>query len=204
MVKENKIYLRPCTLGFELANSHEHNIERKIMNGGELNPFGSSLDDGQWNGKTTQTANSSEKITFSQAQTDLSAQLSPVDVDCWGQLTFSMAIPKTSYTRLRCDADRQPYEEDKGSLRERIYMSARKYCETSTSTSFFSHHFHSFQTIFTSHTSHSFRRRCDLMSVFSLFIYRLVVVMSLHCMGRSHTLQMGRRAHRIKITAQIV
>lgn len=47
MVKENKIYLRPCTLGFELANSHEHNIERKIMNGGELNPFGSSLDDGQ-------------------------------------------------------------------------------------------------------------------------------------------------------------
>lgn len=78
-----------------------------------------------------------QKITFSQAQTDLSAQLSAVDVDCWGQLTFSMAIPKTSYTRLRCDADRQPYEEDKGSLRERIYMSARKYCETSTSTSFF-------------------------------------------------------------------
>lgn len=88
MVKENKIYLRPCTLGFELANSHEHNIERKIMNGGELNPFGSSLDDGQWNGKTTQTAKqaaknhifSSPNRSFSSALACRCRLLRPIDI----------------------------------------------------------------------------------------------------------------------------
>lgn len=73
---------------------------------------------------------SSPNRSFSSALACRCRLLRPIDI-------FHGNPKNVVYTRLRCDADRQPYEEDKGSLRERIYICARKYCETSTSTSFF-------------------------------------------------------------------
>lgn len=179
-------------------------LNEKSWMGGNWIAFGSSLDDGQWNGKTTQTANSSEKSHFLKPKQifQLSSRLSMSIVEANWHFPWQSQKRRIYAAAVRCRSS-AIWRRQRLSPWENIYERAKILWNFHIATFFFSSFSFTSNDIHITHITLVWSSMRSYVSLLSFHIStRRRNVITLY--GRSHTLQMGRRAHRIKITAQIV